>query len=223
MADKPKETKNIVANKQTVKSKSISHAIEDSSKSNVLKYKQDSSVSLSKGRINFVDSNSSNSMESREALSLPKFSAIKAYIIRWQTRLLGKDIDRLILLLAVLVFMERANLEEALKRVRKIINKRINTQHIIDIVFQRILLEASQFNTNENLYAKKRDKVLSYMVDDIQLYGVVLDMFNQKESSMRDIIKSVVQKDYDEKFTLSKEQQFLLESQERNMGLHIDS
>ena len=60
-------------------------------------------------------------------------------------------------------------------------------------------------------------KVFEEIVRDIQLYGIVLDMLQgEKDISKLQLVRSVVQKSYDDEYQLTKEAKRILEAQEKN-------
>lgn len=145
-----------------------------------------------------------------------RFSSFETFLIRWKTRSLGTHIDALILILSVLVYMGRSELETQLSRAREIIYSRVRLGTAAQIVYERVEVELAQYMQNEELYIKARNRMFEVIISDIQLYGIALDMLqDERDSHKLQIVRSVVQKAYDEQFSLDKEAKRLLEAQEK--------
>lgn len=146
-----------------------------------------------------------------------RFSRIQKFIIRWKTRSLGSDVDAFILVMSVLIYMGRSDLEERFERAKEIINTRFKQVNMGFALYERIEVEVAEFLANEALYIRARDKVFEEIVRDIQLYGIVLDMLQgEKDISKLQLVRSVVQKSYDDEYQLTKEAKRILEAQEKN-------
>ena len=146
-----------------------------------------------------------------------RFSRIQKFIIRWKTRSLGSDVDAFILVMSVLIYMGRSDLEERFERAKEIINTRFKQFNMGFALYERIEVEVAEFLANEALYIRARYKVFEEIVRDIQLYGIVLDMLQgEKDISKLQLVRSVVQKSYDDEYQLTKEAKRILEAQEKN-------
>lgn len=153
----------------------------------------------------------------QKPLAQRRFSRIQKFIVRWKTRSLGSDVDALILVMSVLIYMGRNDLEERFACAKEIINTRFKQPGIGAVIYERIEVEVAEFLANEALYIRARDKVFEEIVRDIQLYGIVLDMLQgDKDASKLQLMRSVVQKSYDDEYQLNKEAKRLLEAQEKN-------
>lgn len=149
-------------------------------------------------------------------LEYKKFSFIEAYIIRWKTRSLGADIDALILIVSVLAYMGCNDLGQQLERAREIIEERVRLNTMRHIIFDRVQVELARYMADEEMYIKARNKMFEEITHNIQLYGIVLDMLpGQANASKLQIVRSVIQKAYDEEFMLNGEAKRLLEAQEK--------
>ena len=84
------------------------------------------------------------------------------------------------------------------------------------IIYERVEVELAQYMQNEELYIKARNKMFEVIISDIQLYGIALDLLQGEQNAHKlQIVRSVVQKAYDEQFILDKEARRLLEAQEK--------
>ncbi len=152
-------------------------------------------------------------------MSLPKFSRIQKFIIRWKTRSLGEDIDVVILVLSVLVYMGRANIQKQLDKSKEVIDKKFKAPNMAHMIFERVVVEVAEFTNSESEYIKQRDKAFSEITQDIQLYLLVIEMLGDVENASNlNIVESVIQKAYDEKYSLTLESKRILESQEKNIS-----
>ncbi|PAF42652.1 hypothetical protein [Helicobacter sp. 11S03491-1] len=143
------------------------------------------------------------------------FTYLQKFLIKWQTRSLGSKVDTLMIMLPVLVYMGRPHLENQLKQAKIIINKNIKPSNLAAKVFDRVVICVSEYAKDEKLYMQDRDKSFEIIVQDIQYYSIVLDMLKDSSyETQRDIIRSVVQKAYDEEYVISKENKRILEYQE---------
>ncbi|WP_095294436.1 hypothetical protein [Helicobacter sp. 13S00482-2] len=145
-----------------------------------------------------------------------KFTYLQKFLIKWQTRSLGSKIDTLMLLLSVLVYMGRPNIEAQLEQARIIINKMVKPSNLASKVFDRIVIWITEYAKDEKLYMQDRDRAFNAVVQDIQFYSIVLDILKDKSyQTQRDIIRSVIQKAYDEEYTIAPESKRILEYQEQ--------
>ncbi|WP_407381188.1 hypothetical protein [Helicobacter sp.] len=148
--------------------------------------------------------------------SYRRFSSFETFLIRWKTRSLGTQIDALILILSVLVYMGRDELEQQLEHAKTIIYSRVRLGTMAQIIYERVEVELAQYMQNEELYIKVRNKMFEVIISDIQLYGIALDLLQGEQNAHKlQIVRSVVQKAYDEQFILDKEARRLLEAQEK--------
>lgn len=155
-------------------------------------------------------------MSVKDGVEYRKFSFVETIIIRWKTRSLGADIDALILIVSVLVYMGRNALEQQLERAREIIEERVRLNAMRHIIFERAQVEIARYMADEELYIKARNKMFEEIIHNIQLYGIVLDMLpGEANASKLQIVRSVIQKAYDEEFVLNSEAKRLLEAQEK--------
>ncbi|WP_095269458.1 hypothetical protein [Helicobacter sp. 13S00477-4] len=145
-----------------------------------------------------------------------QFSYIEKFLIKWQTRSLGTKIDTTIIILSVLVYIGRPDLEGQLDRAKGIVKNIIKPQNLALKIFDRIMIRVLEYTKDEKIYMQDRDKALNAIVQDIQFYSIVLDMLDGKGcDTQRDIIRSVVQKTYDEEYCISAENKRILEYQEQ--------
>ncbi|TSA86660.1 hypothetical protein [Helicobacter mehlei] len=144
--------------------------------------------------------------------SIPK---LKKWIIKWQTRSLGKHLHVHILILSVLVFSDRCDLDKQLDKIKVYLDRALNPR-LASMVFERILVNIADYNADEHLYLKDRMRVFELLVQNIQLYGIVLDIWDEEiYQDHRDILKVAVQNAYDKRYSLDSESQRALSYQMR--------
>ncbi|WP_104629427.1 hypothetical protein [Helicobacter bizzozeronii] len=144
--------------------------------------------------------------------NIPK---LKKWIIKWQTRSLGKHLHVHILILSVLVFSDRCDLDKQLEKVKCHLDKALNPR-LASMVFERILVNIADYDADEHLYIKDRMRVFELLVQNIQLYGIVLDIWEEDiYQDQRDILKVAVQNAYDKRYSLDAESQRALSYQMR--------
>ncbi|WP_163533200.1 hypothetical protein [Helicobacter suis] len=154
-------------------------------------------------------------LESTKAFYPTQMSKIKKWIIKWQTRSLGKRLNVDILILSVLLFSDRFNLQAQLERAKHYLEKTINPC-LVCRVFDRICVNLMDYAADEHLYLKDRGRVFELLVQNIQLYHVVLDMWEEEDyQDQRDILKVAVQNAYDKRYNLDAESQRFLTYQTR--------
>lgn len=145
-----------------------------------------------------------------------KFTSLEKLLIKWQTRSLGSRIDTLMLVLSVLVYMGRPHLQSQLDLAKGIIYRAIKPANLALKILERVKLTVIEYTKDEKLYMQDREKAFEAVVSDIQLYSIILDMLKDKGyETQREIIESVIQKAYDEAYTISEENKRILEYQEQ--------
>lgn len=145
-------------------------------------------------------------------IGIPKF---KRWLIRWQTRSLGKHLNVNILILSVLIFSDRCDLERQLEKTKAYLGG-ILSPRLASIAFDRILVNIADYASDEHLYLKDRTRVFELFVQNIQLYGIVLDIWEEDiYQDRRDILKFAVQNAYDKRYKLDIESQRALAYQMR--------
>ena len=99
-------------------------------------------------------------MSVKAGVEYRKFSFVETIIIRWKTRSLGADIDALILIVSVLVYMGRNTLEQQLERAREIIQERVRLNAMAHIIFERAQVEIARYMADEEaLYKSTKQDV----------------------------------------------------------------
>ncbi|WP_199919475.1 hypothetical protein [Helicobacter enhydrae] len=138
----------------------------------------------------------------------------EALFIKWRTRALGTEVDRLIFLLPILICIGSENSEQCLKNARKIVFAQIRSKYLANLVFKRILMKVKKYLKNEEAFKENRQKAYEIIVQNIQMFGIVLDVLEGVDLELARITM-IVKKAYEEEFSLPVETKRLLEYQER--------
>ncbi len=134
-------------------------------------------------------------------------SRVRKWLIRWQTRLLSKKLNAQILILGVLVFSNNFDLEAQLEELKNYVYKTMPPR-LAPKIFERIVINVVDYRTNEALYLKDRTRVFELLVQNIQLYRFVLDIWEgDSYKNQLDILKIAVQNAYDKRYHLDKQSQ----------------
>ncbi|BDQ27415.1 hypothetical protein [Helicobacter heilmannii] len=146
---------------------------------------------------------------------IEEISKVKKWIIKWKTRSLGKRLNIYILILSVLLFSDRCNLQAQLEKVKDYLEGIVNGCSVA-WVFDRICVNVADYATDEHLYLKDRMRVFELLVQNIQLYQIVLDIWDDDMyQDQKDILKIAVQNAYDKRYSLDAESQRALSYQMR--------
>ncbi|BEG58161.1 Hypothetical protein NHP21005_18490 [Helicobacter sp. NHP21005] len=146
---------------------------------------------------------------------LNQMSKVKKWLIKWKTRSLSKRLNVYILILSVLLFSDRCNLQAQLEKAKSYLGSILNAR-LAFWVFERICVNVADYALDEHLYLKDRMRVFELLVQNIQLYHIVLDMWDDEiYQDQRDILKIAVQNAYDKRYNLDAESQRALNYQMR--------
>ncbi len=124
--------------------------------------------------------------------------------IYWETRDLGIKIDRLVTILAVSIFFDKAIYPSELAVAKKILEREIKHKGKVDAIFEKLKLKLGEYITDYNKYLQDRDKAFSHIKDDVQLYGMMRDVF-EAEGLMSDeekLAEEIVKREYDKSYKL---------------------
>ncbi|WP_205589740.1 hypothetical protein [Helicobacter sp. L8] len=139
----------------------------------------------------------------------------RKWLIKWQTRRLGKQLNTQILLFSVLIFSDQSDLDCQLEKLKTYLAQKLPAR-IASKVFERVLLHISNYGLDEALYLRDRARVFELLVQNIQLYALVLDMWDEPlYANQRDILKIAVQNAYDKRYQLDTQSQRALAYQMR--------
>ncbi|WP_235852556.1 hypothetical protein [Helicobacter vulpis] len=153
-------------------------------------------------------------------VSIFPLSKPRKWLIKWQTRRLGRRLNTRALLFAVLIFSNQSDLEGQLEKLKTYLIQRLPAR-IAPKVFERVLLHVSNYGLDEALYLRDRARVFELLVQNIQLYALVLDLWDEPlYANQRDILKIAVQNAYDKRYQLDTQSQRALAYQMRQYNPH---
>lgn len=145
-----------------------------------------------------------------------KIGFIDRFFIKWETRSLGANINRLIAILPCVIYMDKARIDELLERANNALQKYLNNTYIVPKLLSRISLRISQYQEDENLYLQDRGRLFDILLQNIQLYGVIIDIFHSpNEQHLLDSLEVILKERFDEQYTLNAEGERLLSFQEK--------
>ncbi|RDU69723.1 hypothetical protein [Helicobacter brantae] len=140
---------------------------------------------------------------------------IEYLFIKWQTRSLGTKADKMMALLPVCVCIAGEDkLEVSTKNIYRIIARHIRNKPLPKIVFRRIMFKARKYFLNQELFEENKHKVLEMVVQNIQMFSLILDAFEGIPQKL-DEITEIIKEGYETSFTLPTETKRLLDYQER--------
>lgn len=143
------------------------------------------------------------------------YSTIKRMWLWFEMRSLNNDTKQIITLISVILFMEKDRLESLLDALPDILRPYLKA-HLMQRVFNRIILKLQKYKKNQEIFMQDRDRIFDYLVSNIQLYALVLDIFAGKEKSPNlNIIEQIVRKKFDKNYQLNRANLRLLSYQEK--------
>ena len=148
--------------------------------------------------------------------SLPKLGFIDKLLLKWETRSLGVNVDRLMLILPCVIYMDKVRIAELLDRAKIALQKFLNNPYAIPKVLNRISLRLSEYQQDENLYLQDRSRLFDILLQNIQLYVVIIDIFSlPSERHLLDSLEVILSERFDKQYTLNAEGKRLLSFQEK--------
>lgn len=145
-----------------------------------------------------------------------KLGFIDRFLIKWETRSLGANVNRLIAILPCVIYMDKARLDELLERAKTALQKYLNNPYAVPKVLSRISLRISEYQKYEELYLQDRAKIFDILLQNIQLYGVIMDIFNSpSEKHLLDSLEVILSEKFDKQYILNAEGERLLSFQEK--------
>lgn len=141
---------------------------------------------------------------------LKKFNVLSALFIKYQTRAMGYRVDRLMIILSAICFL---NLEEStLQKAKAHLIKSVKPENLALKLFDRLNINLSEFIKDPQLYEIALKKSLDIFTQDIQLFSIAIDIL---ENSSLDFLEDRVKRQYDTSFHMNKKSKSLLDFQEK--------
>ncbi len=149
-------------------------------------------------------------MSDKNCCEIYKSSLLHRLLIYWESRDLGVKVDRLITLLCVSIFFDKAIYPEELDVAKEVLANEIKDKNKTELLFEKIKLRLSEYIKNYDIYLHDRDLAFAYIREDVQLYRIMKDVF-EAEGVISDeemLAESVVKKEYDKNYKLEESEVF---------------
>lgn len=134
--------------------------------------------------------------------------------LKLEARSADKNTENIITILPVVLFMQKEQLDTLLEKLPTILTHYLKP-HLIQRVFSHIVIKLKSYAKNEQFFMQERSDALELIATNIQLYALVLDLFEDKEDHELAIIEQIVRKKFDKDYQLNKENLRLLTYQEK--------
>lgn len=151
------------------------------------------------------------------ALLSANFSFLERFLIRWETRSLGANIDRLIAILPCIIYADKLHQDFLFAHCKKVLEEFLKpSTYSIPRIMDRILLRMQEFHQDEKLYLQDRARVVDILMQDMQLYGVIIDMYSAPQFlHLLKVFQSLLQEKYDKEYMLDPRGRRILSFQEK--------
>lgn len=136
--------------------------------------------------------------------------------LKLESRSSDRKTENLVMILPVLLFMQKEQLEVLLDNLPKLLSNYLKP-HLVRRVFHRIVLRLKKYTKNEQLFIQDRQKAIECIAANIQLYALVIDLLQENTDEL-DMIEQIVRKKFDKDHLLSKENTRLLAYQEKHFS-----
>ena len=143
-----------------------------------------------------------------------QYSFLEKLWLKLESRSADKNTEYIIMILPVILFMQKERLDTLLDDLPKILALYLKP-HLIQRVFSHIVIKLKKYDKDEQLFLPERHKALECISINIQLYALVLDLFEDKSEHELAIIEEIVRKKYDKDYQLNKKSRRLLSYQEK--------
>ncbi|WP_395001965.1 hypothetical protein [uncultured Helicobacter sp.] len=145
------------------------------------------------------------------------FSPLRRFAIKWETRSLGADIDRLIAILPCVIYADKAKVDILLLRTHDALKKYLKQNaYALPRILDRIVMRVLRYKNDEKHYLQDRGKIFEILLQNIQLYSVVVDILDDPMfAHLLEVFSERLKEGYDREYTLNTEGQRMLSFQEK--------
>lgn len=145
------------------------------------------------------------------------FSFMEKFLIKWETRALGLDIDRIIAIIPCVVYADKIHVDILLSRTNEALSKYLKPNlYALPRIMDRITLRVLEYVQDEKIYLQDRVKIFDILLQDIQLYSIVIDIYSAPQfSHLLKIFETRLQEKYDEQYNLNATGERILRFQEK--------
>ena len=110
-------------------------------------------------------------------VSLSK-TLLQKILIFWKTREVGYKTELLLKILPVAIYADHLIFPKELQKAREILAEHINDSEEVEYLLERIELRLNDYIKDYKRFLKDKKEVLEIISNDIQLYGVIKDIFS---------------------------------------------
>lgn len=133
------------------------------------------------------------------SIEIFKLNLLERFALFWETRGLGRRVEDLIDLMAVSIFFDRAIYPQELQVAEDKLTILLENERDVQHVMERIRVRLNHYIKHPHDFLIDREKVFELISEDIQLYGVMRDIFEADGflSSIEEEAEDVIRKQYD--------------------------
>lgn len=143
-----------------------------------------------------------------------KFGFFERLLLKIELQSADKNTERLLILLPVLLYMRKDDLESLLKVLPQILKSYLQP-HLIQRVFSRVVIKLQEYSKNNKLFIQERQKAFECLSQNIQLYTLATDLFGTEHQQTLRLIEQIVRKRFDKDYQLDSTNLRLLAYQEK--------
>ncbi|WP_066387135.1 hypothetical protein [Helicobacter himalayensis] len=156
-------------------------------------------------------------MRKNTTLNQRHFSFMEKFLIKWETRALGLNIDRIIAIIPCVVYADKIHIDDLLSRANEALSEYLKPNlYTLPRIMDRITLRVLEYSQDEKLYLQDRVKIFDILLQDVQLYSIVIDIYSAPEfSHLLKIFETRLQEKYDEQYNLNAAGKRILRFQEK--------
>ena len=114
--------------------------------------------------------------------TIEPLSFLEKCSIHWKTKNYGLRIKHIALMLSVAIYMNKNIYEEELRSARKYLHTIFKDEVDVDNIMQYVLMRLKDYQNDESLWLKDRQKAFNLIIKDEELYACMGDIFNADES-----------------------------------------
>lgn len=135
-----------------------------------------------------------------ESIDIFKTNLLERALIFWETRNLGLTVEKLIDILSVSIFFDKAVYPKELQVAEEILHKYLKEEYDIKHVMERIRIRINGYIEDYHTFLLDRERVFDIISEDIQFYSMMRDIF-EADGHLSDFerqAEEAIKKQYDE-------------------------
>lgn len=136
---------------------------------------------------------------------------IQKLILLLETRGLTEKTKKLITVIAVAIYYDRAIYEEEIEKAKEILSSRIKNRHKKERIYDLIRIKIDEYIKDEELFSNDIQKAIRYIIEDIQLYSIAKDIFEADDSNalQEEELEKRIKEEYDKHYTYKEGESIL--------------